>query len=80
MKQVLLLQLDGKLPNLALMRLAAHHRAQGDAVTLRRAANVASVQRQLGEPGVGPRRYEPRNLRLQAPSLLAQVDEGGRAE
>lgn len=32
---VLLLQLDGKLPNLALMRIAAHHRAQGDAVELR---------------------------------------------
>lgn len=30
--RVLLLQLDGKLPNLALMRLAAHHR--GDEVTL----------------------------------------------
>lgn len=47
---VLLLQLDGKLPNLALMRLAAHHRALGDAVTLRRAANIPSVQRQLWEP------------------------------
>lgn len=47
---VLLLQLDGKLPNLALMRLAAHHRASGDVVTLRRAANVASVQRRLGDP------------------------------
>lgn len=46
---MLLLQLDGKLPNLALMRLAAHHRAHGDSVALRRAANVASVQRQLGD-------------------------------
>jgi hypothetical protein len=32
--RVLLLQLDGKLPNVALMRIAAHHR--GDEVTLRR--------------------------------------------
>lgn len=47
---VLLLQFDGKLPNLALMRLAAHHRALGDTVTLRRAANIPSVQRQLWDP------------------------------
>lgn len=47
---VLLLQFDGKLPNLALMRLAAHHRAHGDEVVLRRTANVRSVQPQLGEP------------------------------
>ncbi len=33
---VLLLQLDGKLPNLALMRIATHHRRQGDTVLLRR--------------------------------------------
>jgi hypothetical protein len=33
---VLLFQLDGKLPNLALMRIAAHHRASGDEVELRR--------------------------------------------
>lgn len=32
---VLLLQLDGKIPNIALMRLAAHHRALGDVVVLR---------------------------------------------
>lgn len=30
MAVVLLLHLDGKLPNLALMRIAAHHRAIGD--------------------------------------------------
>lgn len=48
--RVLLLQLDGKLPNLALMRLAAHHRALGDAVTLRRAGNTRSVQRHLNDP------------------------------
>lgn len=32
---ILLVQLDGKLPNIALMRIAAHHRALGDEVTLR---------------------------------------------
>jgi hypothetical protein len=38
-QRVLLLQLDGKLPNIALMRLAHHHRTRGDSVTLRRYAN-----------------------------------------
>lgn len=38
-------QLDGKLPNLALMRLAAWHRAQGDDVRWHR-----GVTRMLGEP------------------------------
>src|SRR2546428_7036285 len=36
MGHVLLWHLDGRLPNLALMRIAAHHRAQGDTVALRR--------------------------------------------
>lgn len=31
---VLLVQLDGKTPNIALMRIAAHHRANGDTVSL----------------------------------------------
>ena len=47
MLRVLLLQLDGKLPNLALMRLAAHHRDQGHAVTLEHAASLGSVERGL---------------------------------
>lgn len=34
--RVLLFQLDGKIPNIALMRIAAHHRALGDSVELRR--------------------------------------------
>lgn len=34
--KVLLLQLDGKIPNVALMRIAAHHRALGDEIELRR--------------------------------------------
>jgi hypothetical protein len=32
---VLLFQLDGKIPNIALMRIAAHHRDRGDEVSLR---------------------------------------------
>jgi len=42
--RVLLLQLDGKLPNIALMRIAAHHRERGDHVEFRRAFSQASVQ------------------------------------
>lgn len=37
---VALLQMDGKIPNLALMRIAAHHRARGDQVTLRRGTRL----------------------------------------
>ncbi len=34
MSHVLLIQIDGKLPNIALMRIASHHRALGDSVEL----------------------------------------------
>lgn len=44
---VLLLQLDGKLPNLALMAIARHHRGRGDAVELRQCRRRDSVQRGL---------------------------------
>jgi len=37
--KILLFQLDGKIPNIALMRIAAHHRALGDEVTLRHTGN-----------------------------------------
>jgi len=47
--RVVLLQLDGKLPNLALMRLAAHHKAQGDEVELRQARTPGAVERELGD-------------------------------
>lgn len=45
---VRLTQLDGKLPNLALMKLASWHRARGDAVYFYR-----SPYRQLDEPAYG---------------------------
>lgn len=45
--RVLLLHLDGKLPNIALMRIAAHHRALGNEVELRHVPSVAAVERQL---------------------------------
>lgn len=47
MQRVLLLQVDGKLPNLALMRLSTHHKSQGDEVELRQAPTVASLDRGL---------------------------------
>lgn len=46
---VLLLHLDGKLPNIALMRIAAHHRDLGDHVELRHAPTIASVEPELGD-------------------------------
>lgn len=45
--KVLLIQLDGKLPNVALMRIAAHHRALGDEIELRRAGNLRSLEPRL---------------------------------
>lgn len=36
--RILLCQLDGKIPNLALMRIAAHHRALGDSIEIRHGA------------------------------------------
>jgi hypothetical protein len=47
---VLLLHLDGKIPNLALMRLAAWHRRRGDAVMLRRCDNPRMIEPALGDP------------------------------
>lgn len=38
MARVILFQLDGTMPNIALMRIAEHHRGLGDAVELREAA------------------------------------------
>ena len=46
-ERILLLQLDGKLPNLALMRLAAFHRERGNAVELRKAGNASMIERGL---------------------------------
>lgn len=41
--RVLLLHLDGKLPNIALMRISAHHKARGDEVTFRLANKVKTL-------------------------------------
>lgn len=42
-----LLQLDGSLPNIALMRIAAHHRALGHDVQLRRISTIGAVEKGL---------------------------------
>ena len=44
-----LYQLDGKIPNIALMRLAAHHRAMGNSVQLVRAGNEQMLEHGLFE-------------------------------
>jgi len=46
---VRLFQLDGKIPNLALMRIAAHHRQLGDSVELKIAGNLNALQDTLYE-------------------------------
>lgn len=43
--KILLLQLDGKLPNIALMRIAAHHRS--DEVIFQQTGNFSSLERGL---------------------------------
>lgn len=48
--RVLLLHLDGRLPNLALMRAAGWHRAQGDHVELRRAGNARALEPRFDDP------------------------------
>jgi hypothetical protein len=45
--RVLLLQLDGKIPNIALMRISAHHKNIGDDVELRVAGNFQAIERGL---------------------------------
>lgn len=47
---VLAFHLDGKLPNLALMRAAAHYRARGAVFELRKAGNVQAVEPRLDDP------------------------------
>lgn len=43
--KVLLIQLDGKLPNVALMRLSAHHHTLGDQVFFRQIGNERELRR-----------------------------------
>ena len=47
--KVVLYQLDGKIPNIALMRLAMHHGSLGHQVELKRAGNRTAIERGLFE-------------------------------
>lgn len=47
MSRILLLQLDGKIPNLALMRIARHHRDRSDEVILEQCRRPEAVDRGL---------------------------------
>lgn len=82
MTRVLLLHLDGKLPNLALMRIAAHHRALGDRVELRHAETPADLQPRLGDPAwdrvYGSLIFEwTRPLAIEAQRLYPGIELGG---
>lgn len=80
--KVLLWHLDGKLPNVALMRLAAHHRALGHQVELREAETVADLQPRLGDPAwdrvYGSLIFEwTRPLAVEARRLHPGIELGG---
>ena len=47
--KILILQLDGKIPNIALMRISAHYKSKGDVVELRRAGNLQAVEYEFGD-------------------------------
>lgn len=74
--------LDGKLVNLAGARIAAHHRAAGDHVVVRRAGNVAAIQPQLGDP-TWDKVYgsliftRTRPLALEAQRIYPRIELGG---
>lgn len=47
--RVLLFQCDGEMPNLALMRITAHHHALGNEVVLRHAGNLQAIEPHFGD-------------------------------
>lgn len=71
--RILLLHLDGKLPNLALMRVAAHHRQLGDEVELRRAGNAAALEPRFGD-APWDRVYNARMLNDETAAAIASVN------
>lgn len=50
--KVRLIQLDGKLPNIALMKIAAHHRAKGDEISFTRVERSLTAQHVWGAPDI----------------------------
>lgn len=49
--KILILQLDGKIPNLALMRISAHFKSEGAEVMFRQAGNERALQPELFDNG-----------------------------
>ncbi len=47
--RVLLYQLDGALPNIALMRISTHHKERGDFVMKYTAGNISAIDRSIGD-------------------------------
>lgn len=70
--RVLLWHLDGRLPNLALMRIAAHHRALGDIVELRRVTNLTELKPSAFRE-VEPRFGDPRWDRVYASAIFERT-------
>ncbi len=70
--RVLLWHLDGRLPNLALMRLAAYHRALGDVVELRRVSNPSALD-EAAFRQVEPRFDDPRWDRVYASAIFERT-------
>lgn len=80
--RVLFLHLDGKMPNLALMRLMAYHLALGDVVELRIIEDVADLQPRLGDVAFdrvyGSLIFErTRPLAHEALRIYPQIELGG---
>lgn len=69
---VLLWHLDGKLPNLALMRIAAHHRERGDTVELRRVSNGSALDAE-GWREIEPRFGDPAWDRVYASAIFERT-------
>lgn len=63
--RVRLLQIDGKIPNIALMRLAHHHRSAGDEVVYHHADSLASVH---------PFNFDPED-RIYASAIFSRSSE-----
>jgi hypothetical protein len=69
---VLVWQLDGSLPNLADMRIVAHHRALGDTVELRRVSNGSALDAKAWRE-IEPRFGDPQWDRVYASAIFERT-------
>jgi radical SAM superfamily enzyme YgiQ (UPF0313 family) len=70
--KVLVWQLDGPLPNIADMRIVAHHRAHGDEVELRRVSNGSTLDAEAWRE-IEPRFNDPRWDRVYASAIFERT-------